>query len=83
MTLTLENLVLWMPVIVIAVAAIFFAATILPRARTGTRNERSAMSAKPDAVHLQRIVNDLDRDARELRQISDHVEDARRALTTS
>jgi hypothetical protein len=77
--MTLEALVVWMPAIVIVVAAIFFAATVLPK-----RNAIGAGTTNgPGSGDRKKIIADLDRDARELRQISDHVEDARRALTTS
>jgi cytochrome c-type biogenesis protein CcmH/NrfF len=77
--MTLESLVLWMPAIVIVVAGIFFAATVLPK-----RKAIGAGAADgPSSGDRKKIIADLDRDARELRQISHHVEDARRALTTS
>jgi hypothetical protein len=77
--MTLEALVLWMPAIVIAVAAVLFVATVLPK-RNGIRTSNVDSES---SSQRQKIVADLDRDAQELRQISRHVEDARRALSIS
>lgn len=77
--MSLDTLVLWMPAIVIAFAGLFFVVAILPR------RDRASERTKADTADLaghREIIDTLDRDARELRQISSHVDDARRALTT-
>jgi hypothetical protein len=77
--MSLEALVLWMPAIVIAFAVLSFVVAILPR-----RDKAESTGAEPpDTSRRKEIIDNLDRDVRELRQISGHVEDARRALGAS
>jgi uncharacterized membrane-anchored protein YhcB (DUF1043 family) len=87
--MTLQALVLWMPAIVILVAGIFFAFTVLPltprekRADVEDIPREMATIEVREAARIRKIVDGLDQDARQLRQISDHIEAAPRAHTAS